>query len=85
MYSDELREMVAPPSQNTVGVCNKITLLILYYIYSRLVTLVKIIDAPVQVSDVFDLTVSFEFTGFSFQIFLSFFAEMHTSFTSYIV
>jgi len=34
--------MILPPSQNTVGICNQITLLILYYISSRLVTLLKI-------------------------------------------
>ena len=67
--------MVPPPSQNTVAVCNQITLLTLYYISSRLVTLLNITDAPIQVSDIFDLTVSFEFTSFSFQIFLLFFLK----------
>ena len=44
--------MVPPPSQNTVGVCNHIyNILILYYISSRLVTLLKAIDATVQISD----------------------------------
>ena len=41
--------MVPLPSQNTVGVCNHITLLILYYISPSLVTLFKVIDAPIQV------------------------------------
>ena len=36
-----------------MGVCNQITLLILYYISSRLVTLLKVTDAPMQVSDIF--------------------------------
>ena len=41
--------MFPPPSQNTVGVCNHVChLLILYYISSRLVTLPKIVYAPVQ-------------------------------------
>ena len=75
MYIEQLREMVPPPSQNTVGVCNLIIRLILYYISSRLVALLKIIDAPTQVPDIFCLTVSFEFTSFSFQIFLLFFLK----------
>ena len=41
--------MVHPPSQNTVDVCNHITLFILYYISSRLVTLLKVIDTPIQI------------------------------------
>jgi len=53
MYIQQLREIVPRPSQNTVAVCNQITLLIPYYISSRLVNLLKIIDAPVQVSDIF--------------------------------
>jgi hypothetical protein len=47
MYYEQLREMVARPSQNTAGVCNQIILLILYYISSRLVTLLKVNNAPV--------------------------------------
>ena len=58
MYIEQLREMVPTPSQNTVGDCKQITLFILYYISSRLLTLLKITDAPIQVSDIFDLTVS---------------------------
>jgi len=50
---EELREMVSPPNQNTVGVCNQITLLILYYISSRMVTILKINDDPIQVSDIY--------------------------------
>jgi hypothetical protein len=34
-------------------VCNQITLLILYCISCRLVTLLKVVDAPIQVSDIF--------------------------------
>ena len=34
MAIEELREMVPPPSQNTVGVCNQIILLSPYYISS---------------------------------------------------
>jgi len=77
--------MVPPHSQNTVGVCNQITLLIHYYISSGLVTLLKVIDAPIQVPNIFYLTVSFKFLNFSFQICLLFVPEMYTSFTSYVV
>ena len=87
MYTEQLRDVVPPPSQNTVAVCNQITPLIPYSISSRLVTLLKINDAPIRVSDIFDLTVSFKLIHFSFQISLLFFffLEMSTSFTSYIV
>jgi len=51
MLIEQLREMVPPTCQNTVQVCNQVTLLILYYISSRLVTFLKITDAPIQVSD----------------------------------
>jgi hypothetical protein len=76
--------MVPPPSQNTVGVCNQTTLLILYYISSRLVILLKVTDDPTQVSDIFNLTVSFKFINFSFWILL-FVPEMFTIFSSYTV
>jgi len=61
MYIQQLGEIVPPPSQNTVGVCNHITFVILQYISSRLVTLLKVTDAPIQVPSIFDLTVSFKF------------------------
>ena len=66
MYIQQLKEMFPPPSQNTVGVCNQITLVILYYISSRLVTLLKVIDVPLKVSDILVLTVSSKFINFSF-------------------
>jgi hypothetical protein len=53
LYIEQLRETDPPPNQNIVGVCNHITLLILYYISSSSVTLLKVIDAPVQMSDNF--------------------------------
>jgi len=77
--------MVLPPSQNTVGVCNQITLLVLYHNSSRLVTLLKIIDALIQIPNTFYVTVSFKFLNFSFQIFLLFVPEMSTSFTFFIL
>ena len=77
--------MVPPASQNTVRVCNQITLLILYYISSKLVTLLKVIDVPLQAPNIFYLTVSFKFLKFSFQIYLLFIPELSASYTSYIV
>ena len=68
-----------------MGVCNQITLLILYYISSRLVTILKLNDAPTHVSNTFDLNVTLKFINLSFQIFLLFVPEMSASFTSYIV
>jgi len=68
MYIQQLRETVPPPSQNTVGICNQITLLILHYISSMLVALLKVTDAPIQVPNIFYLTVIFKFLNFSFQI-----------------
>jgi hypothetical protein len=63
MYIEQLREMVPPPTQNTVAVCKPITLLILSYTSYRLVTLLQIIDDPIKVSASFDITVSFNFTN----------------------
>jgi hypothetical protein len=65
-----------------VGICNQITLIILYYISSRLVNLLEVIDVHIQAPDIFYLTISFKFLNFSFQIFLLLLPEMSTSFTS---
>jgi len=73
------------PSQNTVTVRNHIIIFILYYISSRLVTLLKFSDAPIPVSDIFNHTVSFKFINIVFQIFLLFVTEMSATFTCYIV
>jgi hypothetical protein len=85
MHIQQLKKIIPPPSQNTVVVCNQITLLILYYIISRLVTLLKVVGVPVQVSDILVLSVCFMFINFGFQIFLLFIPEMSTSFSTYIV
>jgi len=45
--------MFSSSCQHTVEACNQITFLMLYYIRSRLVTLLKVIDVPVRVSDIF--------------------------------
>ena len=76
MCTGQLREMVPLTSQITVAVCNRITLLDLYSINSRLVTLIQIYDTA---------TVSSKCIDFSFQIFLLCFPEMSTGLTSYIV
>ena len=68
MYIQQLGEIVLPPCHNTVGVCNQISFLVLYYNSSRLVPLLKVINAPIQVPDIVDLTVTFQFLDFSFQI-----------------
>ena len=62
-------EMVPLPIESTVGFCNQITL---YYISFRLVTVLKIVDARIQVSDIFLSNVSFKSINFSFQTFLLF-------------
>jgi hypothetical protein len=59
------RKQTNKPSQNTVAVCNQVTLLILYYISSRLVILLKLFDAPILFSDIFDHTVNFTLINFS--------------------
>jgi hypothetical protein len=75
MYIQKLKEMVPPPNQSTVGLCNQITIIILYYISSILVTLLKVTEVLIQVFDIFYLTVSFKFIDISFQIFLLFFLK----------
>ena len=51
------------------------TLIVSKDISSRLVTILKIIDDPIHVSDIFVLTVSFKFINISFQLFLLFFLK----------
>ena len=58
--------MFPAPNQNIVGMYNKINLPILYYISSRLVALLKVIDAPIKIPNIFYLTISFKFLNFSF-------------------
>jgi len=76
MYIQELREMVPPASQKTVVVCNQITLLIIYYISSRQVALLKAIVVPMLDFNIFYLTVICNLINFNFQIFLPFVPEM---------
>jgi hypothetical protein len=81
----KLREIVPPPSQNTVGVCNLITFLILYYVSSRLVTFLKVNDAHISTPRICYHIVSYKFLNFSFQVCVLFVPEMSASITSYIV
>jgi hypothetical protein len=52
---------------------------------SRMVTLVKVNDAALQVSDILGITVCFKFINFTFRIFPPFVREMSASFASYFV
>jgi len=52
MYIEYLGEIFPPPSHSTVGVCNQVTFLILYYITSRLVSILKVNDAPIKIPNV---------------------------------
>ena len=56
MYIQQLGEIVPPPRHYTVGVCNQLSFLVLYYDSSRLVPLLEVINAPIQVPDIVDLT-----------------------------
>jgi len=67
--------MVPPPSQNTVGVCNQITLLMLYYISHRLVTLLRFPGDSKRVTDIFYLAVGFKVTILAFKY--SFFVSLN--------
>ena len=68
-----------------MGFCNQVAFLILYYITSRLVPLLKVNDAHIQVPNILDLIVSFKFLNFSSQICLLFVPEMPANFTPYLV
>jgi hypothetical protein len=61
------------------------TLLTLYQVSARLVTLLKFIYSSTQVSNVLVPIVCCKIINFVFQIFPLFVPEMSTSFTSYIV
>ena len=82
MHIQQLREMVPPPSQTTVCVCVCVRVRVRvssnpasHHISSRLVTLLKVTDTPIQFSDIFDISVSFQFVNFSIQIVLPFFLK----------
>ena len=83
MYIQELRVKIPPHIQNTIRVCNQNTLLILYYIISWLVTLPKLTNVYVQVSDNLVLTVGFNIIKYSFQISFSLLPEMSNRSTDY--
>ena len=70
MHIQQPREMIPPPRQNNVAVCNQITFLIIYYISFGFITLLKVIDAPIKTSDILNLSVSFKFLNFICSFFL---------------
>ena len=85
MYIQYLGEIVPPPRHNAVGVRKQVTFPILYYPSYRLIPLLRVIIAPIQVPDIVNLTVSFQFLNFSSQICLLFVPVMSASIPSYIV
>ena len=68
-----------------MGVCNQVAFLIIYYITSRPLPILKVTDAPLQVPNILDIIVSFKFLNFSSQICLLFVREMSANFTPYLV
>jgi hypothetical protein len=78
-------KIVPSCNHNIVDVCNQITLLTIYCINSRLLTIFKVIDAPIHVPNIFYPTLSFKFLKFNFLICFLFVPEKSTNFISYIV
>ena len=66
-------------------ICHLLALLGAHHILHISRIRVKVIDAPIQVPNVFELAVSFKFLSFSSQICLLFVPEMSVNFTSYTV
>src|SRR5215510_14567113 len=85
MYIQYLGKIVPPTCDNTAGVCHQVNFLILYYYSSRLVPILAVNNVPIQVPDIVELTVSFKFLNFSFQICLLFVPEISASILSFIV
>ncbi len=75
MNNEWLREMFLPRKQNTVAISIQITFLNLHYSSCRLVTLLKITDDKIPVSDICELSVSFKIINCSFKIFLHLFLK----------
>jgi hypothetical protein len=61
MYIQQLGEIFPPPSENTLEVCNQITIVIHHYVSSSRVILIKFIDVLKQIPIIFYLTISFKF------------------------
>ena len=78
-------EIVPSRNHNTAGVCNQITLLILYCISSRMLTLLKVVDDTIYVPNIFYPTLSLKLLKFYFPMCLFFVPEKSTSFMFYIV
>jgi hypothetical protein len=68
MYIKHLVKEIFPPIQNTVLICEQITILILDNINSRLVPFLKLIYASVQIN-IFVFILSFKLINFIFQRF----------------
>ena len=66
-------------------ICHLLALLGAHHILHISRIRVKVIDAPIQVPNVFELAVSFKFLSFSSQICLLFVPEMSASIPSYFV
>jgi len=62
--------MLPSPSQNTEAVCNQITILILCYTSSSLVTILNVTDTTIQVSDISDFAVSVKLINLTLRYFL---------------
>jgi len=85
MHVEELGEIFPTPSHNTVGVCNQVSFLILYYITSRVVPPLKVTDVAIQIPNILDLNVNFKILNFGSQICLNFFPEKFANFTPYLI
>jgi hypothetical protein len=83
MYIQYMREVFLPPIQNVVGICKQITILTLYQVSSKLVTLLNSF-IHVCKSGMFRFLLCFKLINFVFQIFPLFVLEMPASFTPYI-
>jgi hypothetical protein len=55
--------MVLPLRKNAVAVSNQLNILILYHTSSRLVTLLKVFDVSLKISDILVLDVNFKFVN----------------------
>jgi len=76
MYIQQLTEVILPPVQNTLGICNGITSPVFYHVYSRLLILLTFIHASICVSDTFVHPNCFKFINFFFSIFYLLFLKV---------
>lgn len=69
MYIQQRREIFPLPSKNSVAVYNQVTPLIIYYISSRVVILLKVTGATIQVSNIPVLTICFKEVNFTSSVY----------------